>query len=297
MNLYMIPNREEDFPRSGGVRTHLIQLKKWLTTLEGVNVLPHRAAQMADIQLVEATYTPLPQSLPMVYVCHGGFIPQPASSVVRNLRRADFIISVADWLSTRFFPEWAGKTAVIPNGVDLSEFDNLPPSGIEPGYILYGKDWNYFMEDFMRLIYAMPHERFVTIFWPVGQAIPSNVTYIGPQPADKMKAIIKDAGMLLITGSEVCPIMLLEAWAAGTPVLARGIDGNVEIMQPFTPHNYAVIGGMLYNNIRTAVSAIPYIHKERDMLGAQGRLRVEEMYQWKDLIQRYATVCESMHRG
>lgn len=293
MNVYMIPYREEDFPRSGGVRTHLIQLKRWLPTVEGVELLPYRAAPIAHLQHVEATYTPMP-NLPLVYVTHGGFLPQPSPIVIRNLRRADFIISVADWLVERFFKPLAYKTAVIPNGVDLAEFDDLPPSGLEPGYVLYGKDWGYFLEDFMQLVQAMPHQRFVTVFWPDGMAIPPNVHYVGTQSPAKMKAIIKDAGMLLITGSEVCPIMLLEAWAARTPVLARAIDGNVELMRPFWPDSEDVIGGVLYMTPRNAVKAIPYILNERDRLGEEGRERVEALYQWKDLVGRYKTVYESV---
>lgn len=297
MKLYMIPCQEEDFPQSGGVRTHLVHLKKYLNELDGLTLLPKRAIQMADVQLVEATYAPIPTELPMVYVNHGGFIPTPSPQVMRNLRRADFIISVADWVSQRFYPQYAYKTATIPNGLDLDEFKNLPPSGLEPGYILYGKEWAYFFGDFIQMVNALPSQHFVTVYWPYGETLPKNVTYIGRQQPAKMKAIIRDAGMLLLTGSEVCPIMLLEAWACRTPVLARGMDGSLELMQPFRPDCDTIIGGVLYVNVRMAINSVAYILNERTMLGNQGRLRVEEMYQWKNLISRYKTVCESVHRG
>lgn len=287
INLYMNPYREEDFPRSGGVCTHLTQFKKHIATLEEINLLPFHAMHQADVQHIEATYMPVMHDKPMVYVCHGGFKPTISPIVTRNLYKADFIISVADWLSMQFFPQLQYKTATIPNGVDLAEFDDLPPSGLEPGYILYGKEWRYYFEDFVNIALGMPKQRFVTVYWPEDVELPSNVRYIGRQSPDTMKAIIKDAAMLLITGSEVCPIMLLEAWAAGTPVLARAIDGNVEIMRPFYPDSEEVIGGVLYTMVPHAIRSIPRIKEMRDVMGRQGRARVEEMYQWKNLIPRY----------
>lgn len=295
INVYLNPNREEDFPRSGGVREHLIQLKKFLSTSDKVQLLPYRAAPIAHIQHVEATYAAVIPNIPMIFTCHGGFLPAPVPAVIRNIQQADFITCVAQWVVDKFIPEehWH-KIAIIPNGADLAEFDDLPPSGLEPGYVLYGKDWQYYFEDFIQLTARLPQQRFVTVFWPTGQAIPSNVTYIGSQPRERMKSVIKDAGLLLLTGSEVNPIMLLEAWAAGTPVLAKNIDGSKEVMQPFLPDSSDIIGGMLYNSVREAAAFINYVLSDRDHLGLQGYNRVVEYYRWEDLIEKYEQVYETI---
>lgn len=292
INVYMIPNRVEDYPKRGGVREHLTQLSKHLRLSSKVQIMPYRALQAAHIQHVEATYTPAAAYLPVVYVCHGGFIPSPIPSVMRNLKRASIIITVADWLIKRFAPAVLYKTVTIPNGVDLSEFADLPPSGYEPGYVLYGKEWPYYFEDFARLCTAMPNQRFLTTAWPVGGTVPPNVTFIGLQTSAKMKAIIKDAGMVLLTGSEVCPTLMLEAWAAGTPVLAKAIDGNVELMRPY--EHDETIGGMLYGGVAEAADYVNVILRHRNLLGEQGRSRVTSHHQWQNLVKLYESVYEQV---
>lgn len=292
INVYLNPNREEDFPKSGGVREHLVQLKKHLECSESIKLLPWRAVQMAQVHHIEATYSAVIPNIPLVFTCHGGFVPNPMPIIMRNLYTANCIVSVASWLIDRYFPQevWA-KTVVIPNGVDLTEFDNLPSSNLEPGYILYGKEWRYYFEDFLELTSRLPRQRFVTVYWPDGLAIPSNITYIGRQSRELMKSVIKDAGMLLLTGSEVNPIMLLEAWAAGTPVLAKNMDGNREVMMP---RDNIVIGGVLYDSIRSAAGVVRAILEHRIELGAQGRHRVDNYYRWTKLIKCYEDVYKRM---
>lgn len=294
INLYLHPNREEDFPKSGGVREHLIQLKKYLARSEVVDLLPYRALPLAHIQHVEATYSPVRFDVPIVYQCHGGFVPHPYPAVVRNIRIAQVIISVAQWLVDTYFHQQAYRTVVIPNGVDVSEFENLPPSGLEPGYVLYGKDWPYYFDDFLKLTARLPKLQFVTTVWPSGQSIPSNVRFIGVQSKQAIKSVIKDAGLLLITGSEVCPTMLLEAWAAKTPVLAKNMDGNRELMQPFLPESSDIIGGMLYKSVPEAASFVQYIMNDRSKLGEQGYQRVVNAYRWEDLLSKYEAVYQSV---
>lgn len=287
----MHPNRIEDYPASGGVREHIIQLRKQLELSTVVQLLPYRALQMAHIHHVEATYTPLTYNVPIVYVCHGGFVPYPLPVVVRNLRRATVVVTVADWVIKRFAPGVLHKTVVIPNGVDLTEFDNLSASDIEPGYVLYGKEWPYYFEDFVRLAEALPKQRFVTTAWPDTLELPANVIYAGKQSSKQMKALIKGAGLVLLTGSEVCPTLMLEAWAAGTPVLARAIDGNVELMQPY---NDGAIGGMLYNDVKEAEKLVPIVLQYNNLMGMIGRQHVEAHYQWKNLLKSYETVYDQL---
>lgn len=291
INLYLHPNREEDFPKSGGVREHIIQLKKYLARSEVINLLPYRALSIAQVQHIEATYSPVAYDTPVVYMNHGGFVPRVYPSVTRNLRLAAIIISVAKWLADTYFKEYAHKTVVIPNGIDLSEFDDLPPSGLEPGYILYAKEWLYYFEDFMRLTAMLPKLQFVTTVWPAIMPIPANVIVIGVQSSQAMKSIIKDAGMLLITGSEVCPTMLLEAWAARTPVLAKNQDGSRELMQLTGGE---IIGGLLYNSLKEAVLCMQYITANRSKLGEQGYQRVVGKYRWEDLIGKYEAVYQAV---
>jgi hypothetical protein len=150
MNVYIAPQPEE-WPGKGGVQEHLRQLYHHLSEHPGVNLLTHPGA---DVIHVESSYqAPKP---PDVYVCHGGFIPNPIATVTRNLASAKVIVSVADWIAMQFFPQFLYKTVTIPNGVSLGEWQDLPPSGLEPGYVLYGKEWSYYPGDVVEAAMRLP---------------------------------------------------------------------------------------------------------------------------------------------
>jgi glycosyltransferase involved in cell wall biosynthesis len=243
----------------------------------------------ADIIHAESSY--LPPKPPDVYVCHGGFVPNPIASVTRNLASAKVIVSVAKWVANDFFPHLLDKTIVVPNGVDLGEWKDLPPSGLEPGYILYGKEWSYHPNNVIDAAMAMPDKRFVSLVEPGGMAIPDNMEIIGTQDRDVMRSVINDAGCLLLPGPEVCPTMLLEAWACKVPVIAKKGSGNSEIMGGLP------VGGYTYDVVDELTDYIRLAAVYQEQLGQAGYDRVVEHYQWKHLIGQYVSLYEAIIRN
>jgi len=279
VNVYFQPPPSQ-FPLKGGVATHLKQLHKYLS--QQVSLVDH--PDEADLLHVESSW-PIPKTIrekPVVYVCHGGFIPQPIPTVVQNLHLATKIISVAKWLVQQYFPQYRGKTVVIPNGIELVK--NVPDSPYGKDYFLYGKEWEYYFDDFNFLVTLSSH-RFISTIW-LGGEVPSNLNYIGLQSFETMQSIIKNAAALIITGSEVCPTMLLEAWALKVPVLARNIDGSKELMRP----ENEVLGGFLYNTKNELLVALDWALLNRNKLGNQGYQEVVQKYQWKNLVSKYVEV-------
>jgi glycosyltransferase involved in cell wall biosynthesis len=247
---------------------------------------------MANVVHVESAYAANRVDL---YVCHGGFVPEPIPSVLDNLKRAKVIVSVAQWIADQYFPQYAHKTVVIPNGIRLDDWAKVPASGLEPGYVLYAKEWVYGMNDFMVMAHRMPQQRFVTTVWPTeaGPA-PSNVQVIGLQSRMAIRSILKDAACLMLPGTEVCPTMLLEAWACKTPVLAKfesGCDtGSAEIMlNNDTP---GIVGGVGYYTAE--IGTVEYVLEHSQELGEQGRVVVEEKYQWPKLFDQYVRLYEAI---
>jgi glycosyltransferase involved in cell wall biosynthesis len=235
--VFVVPD-PKDFPRQGGVREHLIQLYKQIGRNPKTELATH--IDDADVLHIESSYSiPLNGRRSRLYVCHGGFVPEPIPAVLENLKHSRAIVSVAQWVADKYFPQYKHKTVVIPNGVDLDEWKDLPPSGIEPGYILYAKEWPYFMEDFIRLAELMPKQRFVSTVWPKGMKQLANVEVIGNQDRIVIRSVLNDAAVLMLTGSEVCPTMLLEAWACKTPVIAKMIDGSAELLRTYIPMDHS----------------------------------------------------------
>lgn len=282
MKIFFQPQPNQ-FPRQGGVATHLRQLYSHLEDkIEFVS-----NPDDADILHVESAY-PIPKTnekKPVIYICHGGFLPRPGLKVVYdNLKMADVIVSVSRWIAYRFFPQYQNKTIVIPNGVNLEDFQSQESEG----YVLYAKEWDYYFNDVVYLAESNSKLNIYTTVWPGNpDNKPFNVKYLGLLSPESMKHVLERAGCLLLTGSEVCPTMLLEAWAAKVPVVSKGIDGSFEI---FENHNFK--GGMTYRDQNEMLGCVDLALFKRDEMGQEGYEIVKKHYQWKDLVNQYLRVYE-----
>lgn len=292
IKLHIIPNSTAQYPERGGVREHLIQFR--LQALNHNNIRLVDNIDEADVVHVESTW-PIPShtNKPVVYVCHGGFVPQPLPVVIGNLKRATRIVTVADWMVGFFFPQFRDKTIHIPNGVVIEQFEQYKFKKNE-GYFLYAKEWPYYFPAFAQTVMALPNLRFKTTIWDntIAQK-PDNVEVIGLKNHDGIAEILSHATALLLTGSEVCPTMLLEAWACGVPVVARQMHGSMEIML----NGDGVIGGKLASvphDFRWAVEDMYHYPASRDRLGKQGYAHVVQHYQWVDLFERYVNLYKEL---
>lgn len=288
IKVHLIPSMDK-LPQRGGVREHLIQLHKQLLDHPDIKLV--KDPEQADLYHVESSWfvpnSPMYPKKPMVYVCHGGFVPSPIPTVMNNLHDATMIITVADWLASYYFPQYAGKTVHIPNGVDLKQLDDYQkPNQLGlTDYVLYGKEWDYHTQDLLDFAALNPTVRFVTTTLPGIEQLLPNMTYVGLQSHPRIISLLKHARCLLLTGSEVCPTMLLEAWAVGCPVIAKDLHGAAELMRL---QQDTVVGGMLYN--RPSRGVVQSVADRREEFGRQGREQVELAYQWPQLIKKYVDV-------
>ena len=291
MIMYHSPNLN-NLPPSGGVRQHITHL---LPALERQGVQFTDWLPEADVVHVQTAYRVPFFRKPDVWTCHGGFVP-PIPEVADNLRETKTIIAVARWVVDQYFPD-RDAVYVIPNGVDVSEFENLPPSGLEPGYILWSKaflrpDWDMFY----RLAEANPGLRFVsTLFDPCRPTLPvglggvpelPNLQVIGIQIYEVMKSVMNDCSVYVSTGSEVCPIQVLEAWACRKPVLAWDGDGNAELLR----YQGFVVGGELYTEFDEMHAGLQTLLANPAYQGNAGRWSVECDFDWDEIARRTVEV-------
>lgn len=274
-------------PAHGGVLEHMLQLYRQAERSQLVELVAN--PMVADVCHVESAY-PIPRSRQgkVVYVCHGGFVPSPLPIVEHNLAAADRVVTVAEWLMPKFFPFHASKTTYIPNGVDLDDFQNLPPMPYGSRFVLYGKEYVYNMDAYVRAAMELHGVSFISTVWPVGRFVPSNARVVGLLAKKQIHSLLQKAGLLMLTGSEVCPTMLLEAWAAGTPVVAWDRDGSEELMR----RQGDVVGGALYTD--NPMNSIHYVLDNQERLGKEGRELVEAHYQWKDIWSKYEELYKSL---
>jgi glycosyltransferase involved in cell wall biosynthesis len=131
----------------------------------------------------------------------------------------------------------------------------------------------------------------------------ANVEVIGNQDRIVIRSVLNDAAALMLTGSEVCPTMLLEAWACKTPVIAKMTDGSAELLRTYIPMDdfggmaKGIQGGAGYHtklDDDMSVGFIEHVLSKAEELGEQGYEQVVAHYQWKDLFERYVRLYEAV---
>lgn len=196
----------------------------------------------------------------VIYTVHGlscsRRAPAPVCAFFRSIerfvaRRADRVISVSDrdrrlGVETGIFP--ADRTTSIPNGIDLRAF---PPSLPEPfsrqgvveivtiARLVPQKGIRFLVEAARRVADRHPEARF-TVFGdgPERPGLEARVARLGLGDHLRFAGVATDAAgdlgfydlFVLPSLWEGMPISLLEAMAAGRPVVATAVSGSTELV-------------------------------------------------------------------
>jgi glycosyltransferase involved in cell wall biosynthesis len=196
----------------------------------------------------------------VVYTVHGLSCSRRASAPVRQFfgwverfvaRRADRVISVSErdrrfGIEHGLFP--SERTLSIPNGIDLDAFPvPLPPPFSRPGgaevvtlaRLVPQKGLRYLVEAARRVVERHPQVRF-TVFGdgPERRALAAQAARLGLGDRFRLAGAAANAAAelgsydLFVLPSlwEGMPISLLEAMAAGRPVIATAVSGSTELV-------------------------------------------------------------------
>lgn len=220
-------------------------------------------------------------------------------------------IAVSEAARTTLINHVGGDAVVIPNGVDVSAFKNAKPMFGWPGQnqaiVFLGrgdeprKGLSVLVEAYpqirkqhpnVRLLIAGPGEPADTLkgLSPEDRA---SVTILGMvSPQDKPSVLA--SGTVYVapnTGGESFGIVLLEAMATGTPVVASDLDAFVRVLDNGR-------AGVTFENENSAdlarvVSELLDDPARRSELSAQGALRAAE-FDWSVVANRIVDVYESI---
>jgi len=208
------------------------------------------------------------------------------------------------------------KIEIVPNGLDLSEFDNLPERGefrakygldANQKIILYlGRihkikgldllvkvfsDLSKFLDD-AKLVIAGPDDGYLPSLKKLitDLGISDKVLLTGPlYGQEKLNAYV-DADIYVLSSSyEIFGITVLEACACGTPVvitdrcgIADVIDGQAGLVVPYDK-----------DQLRDALLHMLSDDKMRLQFGEKGKLLVGEKFNWKKIAEQIENVYES----
>jgi glycosyltransferase involved in cell wall biosynthesis len=148
--------------------------------------------------------------------------------VINALRYAKQITVPSEWVAETIRRDMRVNPHVIGHGIEYESWKGVPGD-----YVLWNKNRNQDVCDpapvmaLASLRDKVPH---VSTFSKDGVQTPSNVSITGLMAHDEMKKLIEGCGVYLATTKETFGIGVLEAMAAGKPILGYRWGGNLEMV-------------------------------------------------------------------
>jgi phosphatidylinositol alpha-mannosyltransferase len=216
-------------------------------------------------------------------------------------------------LVSRYFP---GSYAIIPNGVDINRFSphitpiqdynddkinilfvgRLEKAGQREGLKYLLRAYRRAKEQFpqSRLIVVAPNKRLRRSYeGAVARWGLRDVVFHDYVPNEDLPPYYKTADIFCAptTGRESFGIILLEAMAAGKPIVASNIEGYSEVVRDG-------VEGLLVKprDNEALASALSHLLRNkplREKMGAMGRRRAED-YSWESIAQRVMDYYQSL---
>jgi len=202
------------------------------------------------------------------------------------------------------------KLSVIPNGVDVSLFEPKEHIGMEEvcfctvGRLAPQKRTDLFIKAISRLNKQKKNVRgIIAGDGPLRgelqklaskEGIESRVAFLGATE-DVPGLLERSDAFILASDWEGMPNVVLEAMAAGLPVVGTAIDGTKEIVKDgetglLVPADDADALAAAMNELADSVEL-------RSRMGKAGRLRAESKYSMEKMVERYETLYTNLVRG
>jgi glycogen(starch) synthase len=224
-----------------------------------------------------------------------------------GLTKADNIINVSNGYA-KYFPQFADKTTIIPNGIDLKDWQ--PTEKVQlPGDRKYKVVYIgriSLMKSIDTLLDAEIPEDVDLIF--VGSRNGGDVAcvnklekqladkkpglhYYGPAyDQDKVNILHSADAVIMPSKHEPFGIVALEALASKSILLASRVDG----LGDFLTNKNSIDCGYTANSITTALNYFTQLSDSQKTEMVQNGLQTCEEYKWNDIAERYYETYNSM---
>ncbi len=205
------------------------------------------------------------------------------SHVIHNLKTAKQIIAPSNWIADVIRRDMHIEPNIIPWGVDTDEWT---PGDNPHVYALWNKARVDRVSDptvMLKLAERASNALFLTTFGEGGQ----NVKTIGRQPYEVMKNHVRNAGVYLSTNVETFGLGILQACAAGVPILGFRQGAIAEYLTHGVNAFLAEPGDIdgLYHGLE-------YCFKHRSTLGKNAR-ELAKQFTWSEMSRKMAAVFDA----
>jgi glycosyltransferase involved in cell wall biosynthesis len=224
-----------------------------------------------------------PRRPPLLATHHGAAADDRSGAAKLLLRAADEVVVVSEGVLPAFAP---AVPRVIHNGIDPP-----PDSGDAPreGVLFVGRlEPVKNPQRFLEVAKRVPEAKFVV----VGdgslrdQLHAPGVTFLGAR--DDARALLARAELLLVTSdSEGQSIAVLEALAAGTPVVSTPVSGMREL-------EGVRIAGFDPDDLAAAVRELLHDPVQRSEMGAAGEKLVRERFSADAMVDAYIAAYQAL---
>jgi len=208
------------------------------------------------------------------------------------------------------------KIEILPVGINLTEYDNLPEKGAFRRKYLLGENEKLILYlgrihrikgldllvkafagllkefDNARLVIVGPDDGFLSTLKNLVQdlKIGDKVLFTGLlYERDKLEAYVDADVYVLPSMYETFPSTVLEAWACGTPVITTDRCGIADIVS-----KVGFVVKYDIEQIQNAIFEILSDDKLRKKFGAKGLKLVEEEFSWNTVIRKIETLYETV---
>lgn len=295
MRVKMVPHPGKFDKHESGIKQVVLNYAKYLPEF-GIEIVPDEADDF-DILVAHAGMTN--KQVDVAHL-HGLYwtADYPSSrweysanaNIVEAIRYAKEVTVPSHWVAETLQRDLHMNPHVVPHGIDWE----LWTPRQHQNYVLWNKNRNVDVCDptpYFKLAQMNDNIRFISTQLPQGMKNSPfrNMKISGVVPHEKMREMIEYATVYVSTTKETFGIGVLEATAAGIPVLGFNYGGNSELIQHGVNGYLAQPG-----NIEDLNEGLQYCMQYHDQLGANGR-EMAKSYPWRSVAEQVAGIYQSAY--
>jgi len=196
---------------------------------------------------------------------------------------------------------------IIPNGVDLSQFipqpDSRTPTLLYVGSLIERKGISFLLRAMSIIMQKHPTLRLVIVGNGPNEShlkkltadlnLTEYVTFTGSLPPCEVQQLMKQAKVFILPSvEEGLGVVLLEALACGTPIVASKVGGIPDVV---TPEVGILVSPADPLSLASGITSLLDDEQLWGKMSKKARIRAETNYDWQQIAKKYIKIYQEMY--